>query len=120
METKQCRVCKKLKPLADFYKDTRYFMGVRSECKPCGAINEKNRYQKKSLASKPQCARADCTNFLALHKIKYCSNQCSDKIFAKKTWEAQKKNPNYKEYHRKIAREWARKRRLELKQSKDL
>lgn len=95
-------------------------MGVKSECKSCREINARNHYQKKSLAAKPQCARVGCTNPVAFYKIKYCSKQCSNIIAGKRTWEAQKKNPNYKEYHRKIAREWARKRRLELKQQKDL
>lgn len=107
---KRCIKCLKMVEVEYFYRDSRYKDGYQSYCKPCKLeINSKR--AKRITREKERGNCLECGNSLKgkVGFYKFCSNKCKNKYF----WKKQKADPNYKEYHRKIAREWARKKSVE-------
>ncbi|SRR5260221_2385967 len=43
---KQCQYCKEFKPLDQYYKNTRYYLGCQHWCKKCGSDYSKKRNTK--------------------------------------------------------------------------
>lgn len=105
---KRCTKCLDEKFLIEFANNKRYRFGVNAICKKCKNVVDSTWRRKKALANKSFCEREGCPNKCPLGRYTYCSDECSKKYHSKKVWEAQKNDPKYKEYHREVARRWAK------------
>ena len=115
-----CSTCHSKKDLDDFPVDPRYRGGHKGQCKTCkstyGTLWSRNR----ALERKPLCAVASCERRVALHRTLYCSKEHADIVRNQQRasdWKRRyKNNEEFRQRHRIVARESARRKRALYKQ----